>query len=540
MKKYTSVLTGPTPQSEPIPGKNMVENNAGGFGFTITPWQMLDRFLILGTEGGTYYVSEKKLDIANCNNLLACIKQDGVRVVNRVTELAVAGRAPKFDTLLFALAACTKLGDIPTRTAANQAVVKVCNIGTHILTYMDNLTQLGGRGSGSNRGVERWYQQMDPQKLAYQLVKYRNRSGYTHADVLRLTKPKPVDEAHDFLYGWAVGKKKVINDNTIGEPEAGVPDYQKALYGFERAQSADSEAEIIRLVHDFNLPREAIDTRWLNSVGVWEALLERMPVMALVRNLGKMSSIGLLKPLSEAEKKVCETLGNKEAIQKSKIHPIAVLLSLTTYQGGHGIKGSLSWEVSGKVCDALDSAFYHAFKNVEPSGKRFLIGVDVSGSMGMPILDSGNLTARTAAAAIAMVIARTEPWNYIFAFDDKPREIYITEKSRLSNVIESMSKWEGGGTDCAQPMLRAISKELEVDTFVTVTDNETWAGSIHPCQALTKYKKQMNRPEARNIVLATSATEFTIADPSRNDMLDIAGFDAAVPEIVTKFSKGEI
>jgi len=39
-------------------------------------------------------------------------------------------------------------------------------------------------------------------------------------------------------------------------------------------------------------------------------------------------------------------------------------------------------------------------------------------------------------------------------------------------------------------------------------------------------------------VLATSASKFTIADPSDAGMLDIAGFDAAVPALVTEFSRG--
>ena len=33
-----------------------------------------------------------------------------------------------------------------------------------------------------------------------------------------------------------------------------------------------------------------------------------------------------------------------------------------------------------------------------------------------------------------------------------------------------------GGTDCAQPMLYAKRKQLDVDVFIVYTDNETWAG----------------------------------------------------------------
>ena len=42
-----------TPQSMPIPGSNQIQNSAGGYTWADDPWQLLDRFLILGTEGGT-------------------------------------------------------------------------------------------------------------------------------------------------------------------------------------------------------------------------------------------------------------------------------------------------------------------------------------------------------------------------------------------------------------------------------------------------------------------------------------------------------
>ena len=54
-KAYKNYGTKATPQSQPIPGQEerMDENNAGGYAYVIDKWSMLDRFLILGSEGGT-------------------------------------------------------------------------------------------------------------------------------------------------------------------------------------------------------------------------------------------------------------------------------------------------------------------------------------------------------------------------------------------------------------------------------------------------------------------------------------------------------
>ena len=64
---------------------------------------------------------------------------------------------------------------------------------------------------------------------------------------------------------------------------------------------------------------------------------------AMIRNLAKMTSIGLIAPFSEANKKVIAMLGNEEVIKKARIHPFSVLLALRTYGMGQGVRGSLTW-----------------------------------------------------------------------------------------------------------------------------------------------------------------------------------------------------
>jgi len=70
------------------------------------------------------------------------------------------------------------------------------------------------------------------------------------------------------------------------------------------------------------------------------------------------------------------------------------------------------------------------------------------------------------------------------------------------------------------------------------TDSETWAGSIHPCKALNKYRREMGIP-ARLVVVGMTSTGFTIADPSDAGMLDVVGFDSAAPQVISDFSKDD-
>src|SRR5437762_14319166 len=93
-----------TPQSQPIPGSKQVPNSAGGFGFAVDDWTRLDRFLILGNDGGTYYASEKKLTVENAACVGRCLAADAARTVARIVEVSTSGRAPKNDPAIFALA----------------------------------------------------------------------------------------------------------------------------------------------------------------------------------------------------------------------------------------------------------------------------------------------------------------------------------------------------------------------------------------------------------------------------------------------------
>jgi len=71
------------------------------------------------------------------------------------------------------------------------------------------------------------------------------------------------------------------------------------------------------------------------------------------------------------------------------------------------------------------------------------------------------------------------------------------------------------------------------------TDNETWAGHAHPHEALAAYRQKTGIP-ARQQVIATTPTEFSIADPGDPGTLDVSGFDAAVPRLLADHSRGDI
>jgi len=83
-------------------------------------------------------------------------------------------------------------------------------------------------------------------------------------------------------------------------------------------------------------------------------------------------------------------------------------------------------------------------------------------------------------------------------------------------------------------MVEALKHRWAVDAFVVFTDNETWAGNIHPAQALREYRERMGIA-AKLVVVAMASNGFSIADPDDAGMLDVVGFDTATPGVLAEF-----
>lgn len=520
--------TKKTPQSEPIPGKEnlMAQNHAGGFSFLLDDWGRLDRFLILGSDGNTYYQSEKALTIENAKCVIRCLEQDPVRVVNQIVTISQSGRAPKNDPAIFALAMAT---NSKASKEAFEAMPVVCRTGTHFFQFVECTEKFRGHGRAFNRALQKWYLDKSPRDVAYLCSKYQQRNGWSHRDILRLCRPK-VEGLHQDIFKWIVKGWDEVSE--VAPDKALHP-----IWAFERAKRSTDKKEIVQLINDYQLVRECIPTQWLNEPEVWEALLESMPLTAMIRNLGKMTSVDLVKPMSKATNKIISELGNIERLKRSRVHPIAILAALKTYAQGHGEKGKLSWKPVSQVVDALDGAFYEAFQTVEPTGKRWFLGIDVSGSMwsgsvaGIPGLPPG-----MAAGALALVTAAVERNWFFGCFHTDIVPFAPSPRQRLDDFCYAIARLPWGGTDCAMPMLYAMRNNLEIDVFVTYSDNESWAGEIHASQALNMYRQKTGIP-AKAICVGMTATNYTVLDPEDAGSMNVVGFDSAVPALMSDFAK---
>lgn len=103
-------------------------------------------------------------------------------------------------------------------------------------------------------------------------------------------------------------------------------------------------------------------------------------------------------------------------------------------------------------------------------------------------------------------------------------------------------------TSYALPVKFAGEHRLEVDCFIVLTDSETWAGggawtrganaSGHVHEQLGLYRQQVN-PRAKVVIIGMVSNDMSCANPDDAGQLDMTGFDASVPNLVSDFARSE-
>lgn len=379
MSKYADLLfTKETPQSQPIPSKvstaKQEQNCAGGFVFTLDKWKRLERFLILGSDSNTYYQKAPELTKQNASIVTECWETDAIGTAATIVDISVKGRAAKNSPAIFAIALGAIHSEVHIRKAAFACVPQVCRTSTHLFEFVNTMKALGkGWGRGMKTAVANWYTSKSDDKLAYQLIKYRQREGYTHERLIRLSHPKDHNpsDARRAMYEWLRGR----DDGWA----ASLPDEIKMHEVWMKAKE-DADVGLLPSVAAYRLPWEALPT-WANTKKeVWQAMLPTMPLNALMRNLGNMTRLDVF----DTEDRLRDTfnrLSDENEVRKARLHPFNILNALATYRSGRGFRGSNSWSYHDQLVKALDNAFYGSFTTIEPSNKRILLAMDISGSM---------------------------------------------------------------------------------------------------------------------------------------------------------------
>lgn len=548
-----AVTTTVTPQTRPVPGRaDQVKNNAGGYVFGKGDEAKVRDFLTLGTTGGAYYLNEDKLTGQNSELVLRFARERGADMAAIAHELstAVPARVPKNRGCLFGLAAVSAMGDPDGIQRVKGLLPEVARTTDHLSTWFGYRKQLKGKPTGRGTGIVssrafkgtlvNWLLRADADSVAFGACKARQRKtpageAFALRDVMRIARPTPADFGPErgMLFAWLAGKAS----------DEAAADVLPTVARFMRAQAVTSPAEAIRVITEDRVPWEFLPSRVLADKGVWEALAGTVGMTALIRNIARMTRIGAIAPFSETSRLVASRLTDPVALAKGRIHPMDVYLALRVYACGYSQPHSKAdldrWVPVADMLDALEESYELCFSHVQPSGKRYIIAVDSSGSMAasQPSFSGARLgSTYQVANSIALTMKRIEGDNVqVIDLDTSIHPSPVTRRTRLAELQARGPS--GGGTDLSLPFEYARQNHLTVDGFGVLTDGETWAGRSHPFQSLAAYRQQFN-PDARVVVAAMIPYGFSILEQSDPGVMNMAGLDASLPLAMTSFMRG--
>jgi 60 kDa SS-A/Ro ribonucleoprotein len=558
-------LTSP---QEKIKGreKEQKKNAAGGVSFKMDHFDRLNRFLIIGVEGNTFYQSQKELVKENVKCLTKCLEKDPMRVIDMVVHVSTNNLAFKQDPALFVLASAASykvdqngIGN-DVRQYALSNLPLVARTGAALYTFAQFVQAQRGWGRSLRRAFNDWLNKTPVDKLAYQSWKYKQRNGWTYRDVMRLTHPITDDPVRSEIFKYMARpdespiRGSITEDmnqdifTSTGKPRVAYPSLLQiwAADRLQRMSGATKKevSEAVKLIVDHRLTHEAIPTQLRKSKEIWDALLNNMPMTAALRNLGVMTNINLITPGSNAEKKVVDLFSNKEVIANSRTHPIQFLIAAKQYSVGAGNLGNLTWSPSQNILDTLDDAFYTSFGNVPSTGKRILVAVDVSGSMTYGyIMGIRGWTPLMLSSAMALITYKVEPNAEFIGFDTNIRNLVMNRKDRIDTVNKRFEKYSGGGTNTSLPIKHA-NRYGPYDAVVSYTDNETWHhfggwnSSGHVTEHVNQYVNKHGPVRFLNCATLTSGTSDV--DPENPYMFELCGFSADTPKIISEYIAGNL
>ncbi len=533
MKYKFFVSQNQTPQNQPLPGRQaeMTQGRSGGWMFKADIWQRLKRCLLIGTAQGAYYAGKHELTQEFVDVIQEAIKINPQRVAGEICY-ASDGRSINNSTPIFALVLLS-MGETPeAKQAFIEIFPQVVRTGSHFYEWLNYTKAMRGFGKIIREAGKAWLSKEDVKGLAYQLLKYQQRQGFSSRDALRLFHVKPPTTEHDLLFNWVI--------NGWDELPSGIPsEALKQIWWYEwlkrhpdKTHKAISQG---RLTHEMVAPVGKMDKQ------AWQLLFNEMPIGALLRNLGSLTELGVLTASERQNiERVALVLNNREYLKKGRIHPIDVLKALKTYQsGGHLGKSKKTWTPVPRIVDILETAVELSFDVVEPTNKVFLHAVDISGSMSWSTVSSIGLTCCEIATVMALVTAKAEKHYVIRGFSTEFIDLGITAKDSFKTAMQKANNKNFGGTDATVALNWMIRHNFKADIICFWTDNQTWVGSKHPCRALAEYRQKVN-PKIKAVYVSLAAYNITLVDPNDENSWDIAGFDPGTPRLIQMLAKGEI
>lgn len=364
----------------------------------------------------------------------------------------------------------------------------------------DFLTILNGQGRGEGgRAVKREVGGFLNGVSEYWALKYNGRGrGYSIGDMVATAHVKAANDRQNRLFRYAMGKET---------PLGGLPQ----LAAFEALKRAETDDERIRWINEGKLPHEIVTGAIKPTKAVWNAILEQMPIFALLRNLNTMDRAGVL---DERQAYISARLTDGEALRKSKILPFRFLSAYNEVQK--------PW-----LKDALRQAVELTFDNLPNIDGRTAVFLDISGSMDGQYLRIGSVFALA-------LYKKTGGDSLFWLFNT---QVGDAQPSRVDSILSQAERIRSfGGTDTGAPVRALLGHPQPFDNIIIITDEQQNVGSPFYRELLT-YRQARNQ-SARAYVIDLAPYQSGMVPPSDKLTHYLYGWSDAILSYIAQSQRG--
>ncbi|ESO86371.1 hypothetical protein LOTGIDRAFT_235432 [Lottia gigantea] len=510
----------------------------------VTDLDRLRRFLSHGSDTGVLIIGNAKPtkeDLSSIDRLIS--EGKGEEIVREVVRYALECRFVLKTNILFALAYCYKAKDNSTKTAASKAFPNICKHPIDLFYFLEYAKKMSDQHKGWGRSlrnlVSSWYNGIEPKELVEFVTRYKSCCRWSHVDVIRLGHVHPLKDETAIIIRYVMKGLTEATQLAEGKDSKQIKEILKYLKGVDQVKQSINEHEIGVQIRQLNLKQEHIPTKLQKSVEVWQALIPNLTIKEILSNIVKLASLGILKSDNYILPDILDRLTNEQVIKDSGVSPMKVLIALRNYEQG---KGKIKWQRNESVANALNLTFSHAIKNnISVTNKRLLIAVKIG--HGLPqhsVYGTPALSSMIAAAGLATIYIQSEDSCSLVFFSTTVIPVAIKSQMKVENICEGLAKAALPeipvmACDVSAPIRWATDNKKSYDAIIILTDSKDSTGTVTPHSALLQYRKDLNLPNTKLIICGMTSRKMEYADSNDLGMLDIAGFDSTVPDIISNF-----
>jgi 60 kDa SS-A/Ro ribonucleoprotein len=488
-------------------------NHAGGPSYTRSLEEQCLQVLMTGVFQDTYYADQQTL----VKEALTIFQQMALKDSVLFAKMIVFARNRGFiRTAPITALVVLSTADVVSFCQAFPQVVRTPNDLKDFVVVIRSRQLRQGMGRAVKRAIGDWLNNLSE----YHAIKYGSKgSDWSLRDILRLVRPVPKDQRTSVLYNY-------LRDGLTTENSLGVKDLLPQVATVELLKDTTDAPTQLQLIAEGRLPYEVVVGAIKPRVEIWTALMEQMPIFALLRHLNTLNKAGVFND-RKAVTYVVGRLTDQKVIKNSKILPFQFFTA----------HNSLDTDVPRAISEAVETALEISFENVPMIPGRVCVGPDTSGSMGSQVSVQGKTRFIDIAAIFTAAMLRKTDDALILPFDTQVHACRLSSRDTLMTTARSLASHRGGGTNVGAPLELLLAKQIVVDVFIGVTDCESWHGrGFMP--AWREYKKKVN-PNAKAFLLTIAPYRHSVAPESEKDVYFIYGWSQNVlPYIAHTVSGG--